>query len=137
MVNLLEEDINRLKDLVEFNDDDVSTMSKVLRKPGGLVSSCSSCVTSPALASAPGMHIRAKALTLLDDTMNGMKYYEMINLKPTEILLRYDPTIKNFKLEFDGIKDFNKKEVSTLQINQKLDDVCWIEAFLDFLSRTT
>ena len=43
--------------------------------------------------------------------------------------------IKNFKLEFDALKDRKKKEVSTPQISQKLDVVRWTETFLDFLSR--
>ena len=64
-----------------------------------------------------------------------MRHHETVNRKPTASQLRYDPVIKNFKLEFDALKERKKKEVSTSQISQKLDVVRWTETFLDFLSR--
>ena len=64
-----------------------------------------------------------------------MKYDEMENLKLLASLLRCDPIIKSFKLEFDAIKERKKKEVSTPQISHKLEIVRWTKAFLDFLSR--
>ena len=64
-----------------------------------------------------------------------MKYYEMINLKLSASLLRCDPIIKNFKIEFDNFKEHKKKEVSTPQTSQKLNIARWNETLLDFLSR--
>ena len=85
--------------------------------------------------SALGVHIRAKALILIEIVIHILIYYEMVNLKPSASLLRNDPIINNFKLKFDAIKARKKKEVSTPKISQKLDIVCWMEVFLDFLSR--
>ena len=67
--------------------------------------------------------------------MHIIKYYEILNHKPTASYLRYNPVVKNFKLECDAIKEHKKKEVKTPQISQKLDIILWTEAFLDFLSR--
>ena len=67
--------------------------------------------------------------------MHIMRHYEIINHKHKASQWRYNPVIKNFKLEFDTLKDRKKKEVSTPQISPKLDVVRWMEIFLDFLPR--
>ena len=71
----------------------------------------------------------------LEAEMHVMKHYEIVNLKPSESLLTYDPIFKNFKIEFDAIKEHKKKEFSTPQISQNLDVVRWNKEFLDFLLR--
>ena len=64
-----------------------------------------------------------------------MRHYETVNHKLAASQQRHDPVIKNFKLDFDALKDLKKKEVSTPQISQKLYVVRWTETFLNFLSR--
>ena len=59
----------------------------------------------------------------------------MVNHEIAASHLRHDSVFKNFKLEFDAIKERKKKEVTTPQISQKLDIVCLNEAFINFLSR--
>ena len=105
MVKLRAEDVSRPEDIVDFNDDNVSSMSEALRKPGGLVSSSDSAKTSPSLMSDPRSHIGSKALTHLEATINVIKSYNIVNLKPLAIILRHDAMVKRFKLEFDAIKE--------------------------------
>ena len=53
--------------------------------------------------------------------MEMMKHYETVNHKPTADQLRCDHVVKNFKLEFDDLKD--RKKTSTPLISQQLDVV--------------
>ena len=111
------------------------SITEALRKPGSLVAQGGGARTAPMLVSAPKIRIKENAFERLEAAMHAMKNYEMLNLKPSVMLLRHDHVIKNFKFEFDTIKEHKKKEVATPQIIQKLDIVRWSEAFLDFLSR--
>ena len=61
----------------------------------------------------------------------GMKP-QMLNLKITASVLRYALIIKNFTLEFDSIKESEKKEVSTPHASQNIESMRWTEAFLNF-----
>ena len=131
---LREEGANRLEDLVEFNTDDINTIAEALSKPEGYVLSGSGARTAPALSSAPDVHIGTKELMLLEVSMQIIKFYEMLNLKITASVLRYALIIKNFTLEFDLIKENEKKEVSTPHVSQKIDSMRWTEAFMCLLS---
>ena len=111
----------------------MSSIDVTLRKPGGLVPSCSGA--RAAFASDPRAHIRAKAILRLEVVMYIIKCYDMVNYKAIEIHLCHYLLVKNFKLEFDFIKEHRKREVSTPQISQKIDDVRWAKVFIDFLSR--
>ena len=123
MVKLREEHVNIPEDLVEFNANYVRSIAKELRKPSGLVASGSSDRIAPTLVSDPRVRIGVNTLMSLEKATHIMKYNEMINLKTSESLLRHDPIIKNFKLEFDAIEEHKKMEVSKPQISQKLDVV--------------
>ena len=79
---------------------------------------------------APVVRIGSRALIRLEEAIYVMKHYWIVNHKPASSQLPYDPVIKNFKLEFDSIKDRKKKEVSTLHVSQKLDIVRWTENLL-------
>ena len=111
------------------------SMAEILRKPGGLVTESASTRVVPALKLAPMVRIGAKDLAHLEVATYIMKYYGIVNIKLLASLLRHDDVIKNFKLEFDAIKEYKNKEVSAPQISHKLDIVCWTELFLDFLLR--
>ena len=73
MVTLREEHISRPKVLMEFNAYDMHSVAVALRKPGGLVPLDGGSRTAPALVSAPGVRIGAKALMRLEAAMNVMK----------------------------------------------------------------
>ena len=105
MVKLREEDVNSPEDLFDFNADDVSTIADDLRKPCDLAPLGGGTRILPTLVSALVVRIGANTLMRLEAAVHIMKYYEMVNLKPSSSLLRYDHIIKNFKLEFDAIKE--------------------------------
>ena len=73
--------------------------------------------SAPTLVTAHGTCVGAKELIRLEVTINILKNYQMVNLKPTESLLLRDPITKKFKLEFDSIKECETKEVSAPQIS--------------------
>ena len=120
---------------MEFNADDVISVAKLWRKPGGLVPSGGSTRVVPTLIPAPGVRIGANTLMSLEAEMRVMKYYKMVNLKSSASFLICDHIIKNFDLEFYDIRKCKKKEVSTPQTSQKLNIARWNETLLDFLSR--
>ena len=91
--------------------------------------------TRASMIPAPVVQIGARALIRLEAAMEMMKHYETANHKPTADQLRCDPVIKNFKLEFDALKDRKKKDVSAPLASKKLDVVRWTEIFLDSLCR--
>ena len=61
---------------------------------------------------APGVRIGARAVIRLEAAMEMMKHYDTVNHKPTADQLRCDPVVKNFKIEFDALKDRKKKDTS-------------------------
>ena len=67
MVKLREEGIVRPEHLVEFNSEDVKSIAKALRKPGGLVPS--GTASRATMKSAPGVRIGARALIRLETSM--------------------------------------------------------------------
>ena len=67
MVKLREEDIVRPEHLIEFNSEDVMSIAKSLRKPGGLVPS--GTTSRATMTSAPGVRIGARALIRLETSM--------------------------------------------------------------------
>lgn len=66
-----------------------------------------------AMDSAPRVRIGGRALITLRALTQIMMHYETVSHKPAASQLRYDPVIKNFKLEFNALKEQKKKEVST------------------------
>ena len=132
MVKLREEDIERPEHLVEFNSEDVKSIAEALRKPGGLMLSGGTYDAS--IASAHVVRIGSRSLTSLEESMQIVRCYEIVNHKPTASQLRYDPVVKNFKFEFDDLKDRKKKKVSTPKISLKLDVVHCTEIFIDLRS---
>ena len=67
--------------------------------------------------SAPRMCIGVRDLIRLEASMCAVRHHETVNHKPTASKPRYDPVIKNLKIEFDTLKDRKKKDVLSPQIS--------------------
>lgn len=129
-VQLVEEGIDNVTDLSDFDDASLKQVSENLKRPGGTVNAQGAIVPTPPFVLGAKSYLRLKVATKL------VKYYETVGRDISATNMKWDPVMKSFNEHWEALVDRKQEDTPDIpKITKNLAITKWSEAFLDFLHR--
>jgi hypothetical protein len=136
VVQLVNEGIDEVQDLAEFDQASLTQVADNLRRPGGRVPNPDAAAPAGSTIAQPPFSFGAKAQKRLLAACNLVRYYVMIDRALTPQNMQWDPVMKNFIESWKALKDRKDGESPEVpKISKTLAIIKWTEAFTDFLHR--
>ena len=96
VVQLVNEGIDEVQDLAEFDQASLTQVADNLRRPGGRVPNPDAAAPAGSTIAQPPFSFGAKAQKRLLAACNLVRYYVMIDRALTPQNMQWDPVMKNF-----------------------------------------
>ena len=136
VIQLVEEGIDKVQDLTEFDRDALSQVADNLRRPGGRIPNPVPAAPAGATISRPPFSFGAKAQKRLLAACDLVRYYVTVDRALTPGNMQWDPVMSNFIISWKALKDRKDAEAPEVpKISKTLLIIKWTEAFTDFLHR--
>jgi hypothetical protein len=136
VVQLVEEGIDAVIDLAEFDRAALTQVADNLRRPGGRIPNPDQNAPAGATIAQPPFTFGAKAQKRLLAACDMVRYYVMIDRALTAPNMQWTPVILNFTESWKALKDRKDGESPEVpKISKTLSIIKWTEAFTDFLHR--
>jgi hypothetical protein len=133
---LANEGIDDVPDLSDFDKDILIQVADNLRRPGGRIPNPDPNAPAGSTIAQPPFFFGAKAQKRVLAACDLVRYYEMVDRKPTANNMRWNPVIKNFTQQWQALKDRKDGEAPEVpKMTKTLSIIKWTEAFTDFLHR--
>ena len=129
------EGISTPNHLVEFDKDALKQLADNLRNPGGRVVNPDPNAPEGSTIPRPPYIFGAKSQKRLLACRNAVCFYDSIDRPLSLSMLKYDPVIKNFELQWKALSERRDEELADVpKVTKALPIISWIEAFADHLS---
>jgi hypothetical protein len=136
VVQLVEEGIDEVQDLAEFDRDTLTQVADNLRRPGGRIPNPDRDAPAGSTIAQPPFSFGAKAQKRLLAACDLVRYYVTVDRALTPGNMQWDPVMKNFIVSWKALKDRKNDETPEVpKISKTLSVIKWTEAFTDFLHR--
>ncbi len=136
VVQLIEEGIDEVQDLAEFDRDNLTQVADNLRCPEGCIPNPDPAAPAGATIAQPPFSFGAKAQKRLLAACDLVRYYVTVDRALTAGNTKWDPVMKNFIVSWKALKDRKDDEAPEVpKISTTLSIIKWTEAFTDFLHR--
>jgi hypothetical protein len=133
---LVNEGIEDVSDLLDFDKDTLVQVADNLRRPGGRIPNPDPNAPAGATIAQPPFVFGAKTQKRLLAACDMVRYYVMIDRELSASNMRWEPVIKNFTQQWKALKDRKVGEDPEVpKITKTLSIIKWTEAFTDFLHR--
>jgi hypothetical protein len=133
---IIEEGVNEVSDLAEFDLDNLTQVAGNLRQPGGRIPNPDPAAPAGATVAQPPFSFGDKAQKRLLAACDLVRYYVTVNRALTAGNMQWDPVMKNFTVSWKALKDREGGEAPEVpKISKTLSIIKWTEAFTDFLHR--
>jgi hypothetical protein len=133
---LVNEGIEAVLDLSDFDKDTLTQVADNLRRPGGRIPNPDPNAPAGSTIAQPPFVFGTKAQKRLLAACDIVHYYEMISRELSSTNMRWDPVLKNFGQQWKALKDRKDGEALEVpKISKTLSIIKWTEAFTDFLHR--
>ena len=130
------EGITTVDDLAEFDKDSLQQVADNLRKPSGRVPDPNPGAAAGVTIPTPPFVFGAKSHKRLLVACDLLKYYQAVGRDLTAGNVRWDPIMKNFEIQWKGLKDKKDEDAPDVpKISKALPVIKWTEAMKDFFSR--
>ncbi len=136
VVQLVEEGIDEVIDLAEFDKAALTQVADNLRQPGGRIPNPDALAPAGSTIAQPPFAFGAKAQKRLLAVCDLVRYYVMINRALTAQNMQWEPVMRNFTESWTSLKDRKEGAAPEVpKISKTLSIIKWTEAFTDFLHR--
>ena len=136
VVQLVQEGIDTVDDLADFDKDTIAQIAANLRRPAGRIPDPNPAAAAGATIPTPPFVFGAKSQQRLTNAAKLLRYYTTVGRTTTAGNLQWTPVMKNFSEQWKALED--KKggdEPEVPKITKALPIIKWTEAFRDYLHR--
>ena len=133
---MINEGIEHVHDLSDFDKDTITQVADNLRRPGGRIPNPDPNAAPGSTIAQPPFVFSAKSQKRLLSACDLVRFYAMIGRDLSAGNMRWDPVIKNFAEQWKALQDRKKGEDPEVpKITKTLSVIKWTEAFDNFLHR--
>ena len=136
VIQLQQEGISQVSDLADFDKSAILQITENLRKPGDRIPNPDPGADPGATIPRPPFVFGAKSQMRVLAACDLIRFYVTIGRNLTAGNIRWDPIIKDFKIQWKALEDRKKADKpDTPKISKALPIIKWTEAFDDYLHR--
>jgi hypothetical protein len=107
VIQLVQEGIDEVQDLAEFDRDALTQFADNLRRPGARIPNPDPAAPARATFAQPPCSFGAKAQKRLLAACDLVRYYVTVDRALTPANMQREPVMKNFIVSWKALKDFN------------------------------
>ena len=136
-LQLVNEGLEHIHDLLQFNGELIRGIADNLRRPGGRIPNTDPNASPGDMIPTPPFLFRANSQMCLKAETVILHYYETVGRESTAANMRWTTTTKSFVENWKSLEE-QKKEADVpdvLKITKHLSVTKWTEAFVYFLAR--
>ena len=136
VLQLVQEGIDSVDDLADFDKDSLQQLADNLRRPGGRIPDPDPNAAAGATIPTPPFTFGAKSQKRISAACDLVRYYTTVARPITAANMQWNTVMKNFEIQWKALKtkkDEDEPEIP--KITKALHVVKWTEAFKDYLWR--
>ena len=135
VTQLVNEGVDTVDDLVDFDKATIEQVAANLRRPAGRIPDLTPGAAAGATTRTPPFVFGAKSQKRLIVACELLRYCETVGRVITAGNLQWTPVMKNFEVQWKALEKKKDDDPETPKITKALPIVKWSEAFQDYLSR--